>query len=323
MGTGTITTMAYAKERGSVIPQMAVELDEAPDSATMMTAAGLDFEVELAPLYAGSGTKDNPQRRIQGRYATRRTDTLAVLGVGQTDEYEIVQNQEALHWMDSIIEDGILLYETAGTFGDGERCWALARFPEDALIVGDVYRQYMFLTWGHGGWLQFTGGPTNVRVRCENTYAMALSGASFKIRHTRSIRSEMEQAKIALQVTTQGQRRLAEFLERAAVVNVTSDDLTKVEEYLFGPRTDRSKVAEGSVERFNGIVAQEVAEYGRTAYALFNGITGYADHVKAGGVKFDASKPGAVSKRFRSAVDGSAAEFKVRGKEAIEALITA
>lgn len=321
MVSGTITSMAYAKERGSVIPAMAVALDEAPDSATMLKAAGLDFTVEKVPMYAGSGKPGEPQRRVPGRFATRRTDTLEIFGVGQTEAYEIVQNDESLAWSDSLVADSIALWETAGAFDGGARCWGLMRFPEDVTIVGDVYRAYMFLTWGHDGTLQFTGGPVNTRVRCENTYAMALGQATFKIKHTRSIRAGMEQARKALEVTTAAQRRMAEWLERAATIDVSTAELEAVEEYLFGPASDRTTRADNKVERFKGIVAQEVADYGRTAYALFNGITGYADHVLAGGSKYDPSDAEDVSKRFRSAVLGSAAEFKARGVAAIESLV--
>lgn len=334
MVAGTIATMAYAKETGGVIPRHADGLEEAPDSETMIKAAGLDFEVELADL----GFKPKGKQhylRIPGRFATYRTDVEKpeAWGVSQTETFVLSQNRDVLNWSDGLLADGIMRYETAGTFKGpkdevpGRRCWALARFPEDATIAGDTFRRYLFITWGHDGTQALTVNPTNVRVICENTYAAALgdkSQHSVVIKHTTSMRSKMEIAAETLAIVTAEQKRMAEFLERAAAKAATPDDFQQVEVALFGKPDDRGTQTKANAARFATIAAQEIAVGGQTFYSIVNTITGYADHVKAGGQKWlaaDKRTADLASKRFESAVVGSAAGFKQQGTDVVLALM--
>lgn len=84
-------------------------------------------------------------------FATLRTDTSDVLGVVGKD-YQIVQNNEAFSFFDSIVGGNGILYETAGALGKGERIFITAKLP-DYIRVGkeDLIEKYLFLTTSHDG----------------------------------------------------------------------------------------------------------------------------------------------------------------------------
>ena len=110
---------------------------EAKTSKEAIELAGLDFEVakELlsymprsAEPHAGYGDRE---RQYIERYATVRTDkdNNNYLGGIVSKDYQIIQNVEAFDFLDSLISDGDLTYETAGALGNGETIFISCKLP--------------------------------------------------------------------------------------------------------------------------------------------------------------------------------------------------
>ena len=120
-------------------------LDYVPDSEAMIEAAHLGWSVGARPLVTCDG------RSVPGYFATVREDTGAVLGV-VSDRYKVVQNRDAFDFLDSLLQDGVLRYESAGALKGGRVVWALARMPsDDEIAPGDVSRRYILFSTTHDG----------------------------------------------------------------------------------------------------------------------------------------------------------------------------
>jgi phage/plasmid-like protein (TIGR03299 family) len=317
-----VETMAYARSGGVPWHGLGRALDGVTDSDTMIHASGLDWSVELARITAAgfgeTGSADVPDFR-----AVRRSDTGAVLGI-VGDGYTPLQNVDAFSWLDSLLADGRLEYETAGSLRDGRQVWALARIPGDVTIAGDAHRGYMLVTTGHDGAHAVNIRPTLVRVVCQNTLSAALAGGrsalTFRIVHTRSLGERMAQAAQALTMVTEAQARMAEWLERAAVTRVEASDLEAVEVALFGPRDDRGPRVKGNAERFRRVVGVEVMRGGQNAYSLLQGVTGYADHCRVR----DFTKRDGAERRFEtSVISGQGVELKADAFALLDRLVPA
>ena len=121
--------------------------------------------------------------------AVVREDTNEVLGmVGR--RWKPCQNHEAFAFLDSLVGDQELLYETAGALVRGERVWMMARMPKEMRIEGtdDVTRPYLLLANWHDGFGSLRCFFTGVRVVCQNTLNMASTqkamASGICIRHT-------------------------------------------------------------------------------------------------------------------------------------------
>lgn len=115
-----------------------------PTSGEAIIAAGLDYTVAKAPLFA-KGADPLISFAVPDQFATMRTDNNAVFGVVGKD-YQIVQNTDAFAFFDAIVGGGDgILYETAGALGSGERIFITAKLP-DYIRVGKgntiYYRKY-------------------------------------------------------------------------------------------------------------------------------------------------------------------------------------
>ena len=113
-------SMMYAGE----VPwhRLGTRLDSPATARDAMEAAQLDYEVNLAEMTTTDGVS------VPGRKAVVRTDTHDVLGV-VGDRYQPIQNAECFSFLDAVVADGSLRYETAGALRKGEKVWMLAKLP--------------------------------------------------------------------------------------------------------------------------------------------------------------------------------------------------
>jgi hypothetical protein len=104
------------------------------------------------------------------------------------------------------------------------------------------------------------------------------------------------------------------FLERARTVEVAEPAYTFVQDKLFGALDEATPtVRKNMIGRFKAIYDAEAEYVGQSAYALFNTVTGYADHAM-----IVHGRP-----RFNSILDGAAKAFKQTGIKAVETLVGA
>ena len=135
-------------------------------SREALQLAHLDWTVEQWPLQA---VKDADRRAVQRHKANVRSDTHAVLGV-VSERYRIFQNQDAFDFMDSLVNEKLAMFETAGALQGGRRVWLLARIPgEFRAGADDVIDPYVLLVNTHDGTGALRLLPTTVRVVCQNT----------------------------------------------------------------------------------------------------------------------------------------------------------
>lgn len=209
--------MMSAKERpwhgiGTVV-------EEAPTSEEAIKIAKLDWKVEQLPIKAG-------KIEISNYFANIRMDTKQPLGVVK-NRYKIVQNSEAFDFVDGIIGNDEIecRYETAGSLFNGKKIFLLVKLPNKELL-GDEVENYIFFTNSHDGSSAFMAGITNVRVVCNNTLQMAISGAkrTWYCRHTESINSKKQQAQESLGLAVK-----------------YMDSMDKVAEDLFKKKIDEEK----------------------------------------------------------------------------------
>jgi phage/plasmid-like protein (TIGR03299 family) len=157
--------------------------NHAPNSEEAIMASGLGWIVEKQKMFLANG------KEIKNKWATVRTDIDAPLGV-VGNRYTVQQNVECFQFLDSLLQDGIMRYESAIALDGGRKVALLARMPEyDIIADGDTSLRYLMFSTTHDGSGSMTVAPTNIRVVCANTLKAALDGArnnKMTIRHTAS-----------------------------------------------------------------------------------------------------------------------------------------
>ncbi len=280
---------------------LGTRLETAPETAQeAITAAHLDWEVELRPIYAGGkGMFYN----IPSRQAVVRTDKWGqedcpVYGLVGPD-YIPLQNRDAFTFFDPVVGSGAVSYETAGSLGKGERVWVLAKVTgpkgEFAIKGKDVVQKYLLLANGHDGRTAVRVRFTPVRVVCQNTlsFAFAQGDDLFKIYHDQQMHLRLEHAqervKEILGYYDDIEKRFQEF----AGFEMTKN---RIDRYVLGvfptparKRGQNDRSFEEAKEKVSATRSDAIRlfEEGKgnaepgirgTLWAAYNGVTELVDH---------------------------------------------
>lgn len=255
---------------------LGTQVDEAPTSADALRLAGLDWRVERKPIQVCGG------RKVDNFYANVRSSDGAVLGV-VSDRYQVVQNAEAFAFTDALI-DGEVHYETAGSLMGGRKIWLLAKLP-DTEIVGDKTEPYLCFSNTHDGSGAIRVCMTPVRVVCNNTLNIALSGAkrSWSVRHTGDIQAKLHEAQMCLDMANKYMDKLGVYAEQMANKRVTDDQIAKILDEMF-PATEEMSVrekrnAEKARDEFMiCYLRPDIAQFLGTAWGALNAMSDMVGH---------------------------------------------
>ncbi|MCC7425235.1 MAG: DUF932 domain-containing protein [Planctomycetaceae bacterium] len=284
-------------------------LDHAPTSAEAITAAHLDWNVSKVPLQTDEGAE------VPNYFATVRRDTGACLGV-VTDKYSIVQNRDAFGFLDSLLQDGLIRYESAGALRGGRTVWLLARMPSvDTIAAGDDTLRYILFSTSHDGSGAIHAIPTSTRVVCANTLRIA-TARDIGFRHTGNVKAKLD---FARQYLSQFDEKFTLFRDNARLLaerKLTPEGSREYIAKLFPEVTDdgRAKsIRERRVESVRQAFRadrQQLPSIKGTWWAMFNAVTESVDHDARG------TRGGDVrtkrENKMLSTLDGQGAEFKAK-----------
>lgn len=279
-------------------------LDHIPNSEEMLKAAHLDWGVETQPVLNQDG------QFIRGYSTTVRTDTGTHLGI-MSDSYRVVQNRDAFRFLDSLLMDGVMRYESAGALRGGRSVWVLGRMPSvDTIAEGDDVRRYVLFMTSHDGTGAIHCLPTSVRVVCANTAAMAIRGHR-GIRHIGDMDAKLKQAH---ELLSQADEQFTMFRDKAKLLASCRYSREQANQYIATllPKPEQegrsTTIYERKVESirtaFRGERNQLPSIRG-TWWSLYNSVSEAVDHGR-----FYAFKGNRAESRMTSVLMGPGADLK-------------
>lgn len=273
-----VETMMYVREKPW--HGLGTKVDEAPTSAEALELAGLNWKVEQTPVYTADGTL------IPNYKANMRNTDKSVLGI-VSDRYQIVQNNEAFEFTDSIVgetENGVVKYETAGSLNHGKKIWLLARMPSQK-VLGDEVEPYMCFTNSHDGSGAIRICMTPIRVVCQNTLNMALAQAkrSWSTKHVGDIESKLEEAKMCLELADEYMYNLGIEAEKLANTTLRRDQIDEILNEMF-PVDDltserkKSNIQQVKDEFYIAYFMPDIEKFQGTAWGAINAMSDCVTH---------------------------------------------
>lgn len=279
--------------------KLGTRLSKPATAAEAIKAAKLDWDVRKVPLYACEGLNNCivPHRHaIIPTFAWGRPNCPVFGIVG--DSYEPLQNREAFAFFDPIVGEGKAIYHTAGSLGEGERVWVLAKLSDSIRVIGDdITDKYLLLSNSHDGQSAVQIKFTPIRVVCQNTLTMALAdGPTVRAAHFPDLKQRLEHARELLGLIEQRYTTISQAFRGMAATQLTGERLT---EYLMGvfPDPEPAKVKADRYERAvkqakeNRLWSAHFFESGAgnresgvigTLWAAYNGVTELVDHRDTG-----------------------------------------
>lgn len=276
---------------------LGVHVEDAPSSEEAIRQAGLDWEVDLRPVFTnGTGRGGRPCSIIvpDSRVVVRTSDQSALAVVGA--RYQPVQNAAGFRFVDAVASGpdgtGDVRYETAGALRGGRIVWMLARMERDRfeVVKGDEIVPYLLLANRHDGTGSLVAKLVNTRVVCKNTLniASAENGAEFRVRHTGNVTAKVEEARRIL-----GLARTALVAEHAVYDNLVrvkfgKERLGNFTAALYPVDVDASSRVRDNVEErraeivrlFDAAPGNDMKQVRGTAWAAVNAVTFMTTHLQ-------------------------------------------
>ncbi|TWT99791.1 hypothetical protein Pla108_07340 [Botrimarina colliarenosi] len=301
---------------------LGTRLAEPANAAEAITAAGLDYAVDLCPLVTECGLP------VAKRQAVVRRDTATVLGTVGAG-YAPIQNRAAFAFMDELAGEGQIRYHTAGALGLGERVWMLAQLPGELRVKGtdDVTNKFLLLSNSHDGSSSLRVFFTPIRVVCQNTLTFAHRrgrGQGISIVHRGDVRTRINEARQLLGIADRRFQQYGEQINHLAKRSLSSSEVDFYFRALYPDQLDEKRgrsraIRERLINLFEVGQGQDLPGVRHTAWAAVNAVTEYVDHHRS--TRGQAART-VVDRRLTSAWFGSGAVLKRQAWEAALALAT-
>ncbi len=261
--------------------------------------------------------------------------------------YRVWQVSEAFAFLDSLVRDGLLQYESAFALNGGDHVVLVCRLP-GSFTLGrrDTTVQYVMVKIAFTGQDSVIIIPTFVRVVCANTVAYAERQASrskvtdtegkvvpvtFKMRHTRGLDDRLVQAREHLKLFDASLQVEAENAEKLASKPLSASEASAFLRLMFPETDDAGDPLAGKVaterERKVSVVRRSLVverntfgamgEYSlqRTAWEMFNAVTRAVDHDGLLRTRGDSRKRD--ENTFLSSATGKGADLKVQARSTL------
>ena len=297
----------------------------ARDLQASLVAANLnDWNVHTQPLFLGDGRVNEHSKAV-----VRGRDNTILGAVGPNTH--LVQNEEAFAVVEPLLQQFGAHVEIAGALGNGSRTWVLVKLSEQSFEVGpgDRHDAFLFVRHAHDNTLVTEGIPTFIRVVCANTTAAAVQqaggehtdkGRIFRIKKTADVHNRLKQAETLVRRLAEAAEYTGRTFSRLASEEINPQQIAEYIESVFplpsnnGVEKDsktiterRKAVAKLVFTQPGAALAGSDASTGTsTAYAAYNAITHYFDHVRPQ----EAQKASAKTAAATSALFGQNAALK-------------
>lgn len=264
---------------GNVIPGGITDID------AVLGLAGIDFQVERVP--AVYRWRDE-LREHDGKFHTVRDDTGAALGVVGA-QYAPIQNRSGFEFLQELVNDFGVIWESAGALRDGRKVFVSIRLPRSIVIdadgINDQITPFVAVINSHDGRSPFTAVVTPWRPVCGNTERFAVRDAytRWTVRHTKSATGRIKEARRTLKLSIAYYEQWAAEETALARTNLAIDAFDRLVGELWPQKDDASARTVRADERRRDLLADmfaiEAQQIGRTAYAAERTLTDYLDHV--------------------------------------------
>lgn len=241
----------------------------------LLEKTGLNWSVNKLPLF----TEDKLPTESFGIFRNDNNEWLGTVG----KRYVEMQNSTLAETIIKASEGVGLTTDRGGMLDGGRRIYLQAALPDEFIGKSNVRRLITALN-SHDGSTSIAFGSSNTVVVCENTFYRAY-GELQKFRHTISAEQRIDIVMKDLRITMELDEKLMTTFKRMADFEMKDEIVDRVIRKIFDVKADAdtsnmSTRKKNQIEAFGLATRTSIAEQGNTVWALFNGVTRYANHMQ-------------------------------------------
>jgi phage/plasmid-like protein (TIGR03299 family) len=232
---------------------------------------GLDWEVIEAALSASVGDQIIT---LPGQKGLFRSDNHKLLSV-MSDAYEVVPNSLLKEMIQPLVEEGLLEIANIGWLQKGKKVFIQTRMAETFRVVGENHQGMLTILNSHDGTTLLSAGVSAVRVICSNTFAMAYSHLSTRLKHDLGVK---EKALGITETLDYVNTRMAQYNEAAELLALTPASDRMVEGLFLHAYNKQENEKPRNWDQLWELYRKGQGNEGKNLWEAVNAITEWSSH---------------------------------------------
>lgn len=275
-----------------------------PKTTEILTAHGLDFRIEKAPMFALNAAGEQVASPYFGLINSKTNEVINTVKEG----YTVSQNDEIIELVLRGMETfgNALNVTKAGSLNGGRKVFMQLGIEGDSVVNNDTIKRFVTIIDSNDGSTGLSIGIGDLTMSCQNQFYKFYKKGDAKFRHTATLEQKLKTIPYLIETALKESLKQIEVYNKFVSTEVTKDLAHKMVKHLLGydrVYTSIEELSKKSTQSMNIMdklyihIEREMAQKGQNLWGLHSGVTSYTTH--------EISTPKRENARIESGLIGS------------------
>ena len=251
----------------------------------ILTAHGLDFTIEKAPMVAIDKEGNQVPSPYFGLINSKSNEVINTVKEG----YTVSQNHDIVEMVLRGMErfGDKLTVSKAGSMNGGRKVFMQLGIEGMSKVADDIIKRYVTIIDSNDGSTSLSIGIGDLTMSCQNQFAKFYKSGDAKFRHTATLEQKLRTIPMLIETALNVSLKQVEVYRQFASTPVTERLAHEMVKYVLGydkeitsmaVLSDKSTRAINTMDKLYAHIQKEMAQKGQNVWGLHSGITSFTTH---------------------------------------------
>jgi phage/plasmid-like protein (TIGR03299 family) len=250
----------------------------------ILTANGLDFRIEKAPMFAMNLKGEQVPSPYYGLINTKSNEVINTVKEG----YTVSQNDEIVELVLRGMEPfgNALTVQKAGSLNGGRKVFMQLAIEGASIVAHDTIKRYVTIIDSNDGSTSLSIGIGDLTMSCSNQFAKFYAKGEAKFRHSASLTEKLKGIPQLIELALKESLKQIEVYNRFASTPVSKALAHELVKALLGfdrliSMDEMSKKSAQSINKMDKLyshIDREMLDKGQNVWGLHSGVTSFTTH---------------------------------------------
>jgi hypothetical protein len=251
----------------------------------ILTAHGLDFTIEKAPMVAIDKLGNQVASPYFGLINSQSNEVINTVKEG----YTVSQNHEIVEMVLRGMErfGDKLTVSKAGSLNGGRKVFMQLAIEGMSKVADDIIKRYVTIIDSNDGSTSLSIGIGDLTMSCSNQFAKFYKSGDAKFRHTATLEQKLRTIPMLIETALNVSLRQVDIYRRFVSTPVSQRLAHEMVKYVLGydreitstlVLSEKSTRSINTMDKLYAHIEKEMAQKGQNVWGLHSGITSFTTH---------------------------------------------
>jgi len=251
----------------------------------ILTAHGLDFTIEKAPMVAIDKQGNQVASPYFGLINSKSNEVINTVKEG----YTVSQNHEIVEMVLRGMErfGDKLTVSKAGSLNGGRKVFMQLAIEGMSKVADDIIKRYVTIIDSNDGSTSLSIGIGDLTMSCSNQFAKFYKSGDAKFRHTATLEQKLRTIPTLIETALNVSLRQVDIYRRFVSTPVSQRLAHEMVKYVLGydreitstlVLSEKSTRSINTMDKLYAHIEKEMAQKGQNVWGLHSGITSFTTH---------------------------------------------